>query len=657
MEEIKKDFVEKAREPFLLEKKKIEDEINSKYLQRTVARVGAEIIKDRYPKVSSADAFLVYGTAESHDRRMNYLHSKKWDKKQTEQEFEKELREEIANEKAKFLEFKRKFGLDDLDATEIIVTAAKQYKEEKREFILNGFMTKEEYKEFEGSVQNTRKFFSPIYDNKKLKKEEKEEISKAYLMLQESIKVELGDKYKKEHGAEFDYPANKKPFHSQKQTRHDSAVRLKEIKKSGLVEAYKYLKLDDEDIPLAVPPVEESRKTLEEVLEKYYKNKDPFENIDKMVAYTRRRLELAEKYRRGEVKFGPTPGHARLYISERKSEINKQMYQKTEPRVYQYAEKSADNISKKLAAQISGNDDAEDTIFTPAGCFIRLGDGSFETKPISPFDERIMATLDQNEAKVWKKVWGETRDNTVENIDRIDQSAFVGFVNRQFRNMAGTFSEAIEGGSFKQLQQLREELGFDITGLFGDDSKMNHFPTSKEIKILGEVMPGIMGFITKVNFNAIKEDGHHRINLDGLLSNLKASICGGGYSARNASLSDLVAIQDGGVTLNFFPYQTILYDTNYNHEKARSVLYSCLGYELMTTLDDEKIKEFANLLGERANISKQSIFRTYGIAVTNPLERRRIAIKTYFVSEFNKFAHGTADDKFKEYFNSLSSAK
>ncbi|MBO7657112.1 hypothetical protein J6S55_00465 [Candidatus Saccharibacteria bacterium] len=659
IEKIKKSFVSKAREPFLLEKSKIEKETNARYLQRSIDKVGAETILDRYPETPSAEAKLVYKTIALHDRKIRGLRSEEFDSMHnsgmTKQEFEKKKEQRIKAEEADFNAFKDRYKLQNLNVDELLKSVYDLFEKEKTEFITNGFMTKEEYQEYKNSSQKIEAFVLSIRNNKDLYKRDASEILDAYQMLRESVKVKLGKEYEREHGTEFDYPANKKPFHSQRQSQHNSAVRQKKMWENGeLPEEFAFL-APSSKIPPAVPSVEESRKKLEQVFEKYYDGKPwPF-SIDEAINLTERHLELAEKYRRGEVKFGVTPTHAKHYISEEKGRLTEQMYKQTESISYRHAEESANKIAKKLASGVFGIDNTKEVVFTPSGCFIELESGTYEMKPISPFDARIETALNPDETEAWENTWNTLQANALdEGAKKGKENKLADFVNHQFREMVDAFSDSIDDKSFRQLQELREKFRFDIAGLFDGNSKMNHFPTSQEIQFLGETIPGIADFITDINFNAVKDDGHHKIDLKTLTSNLKMAICGGNYSSLNAVPNDLVYIQDGGAVLNFFSYQKILYDTNYDHKKARSVLYSCLGYELMRTLEDEKIREFATLLGEKANISKQSIFRNYGIVVANPAERRKIAIRTYFVSEFNKFALGTADDDYKKFFNSLA---
>ena len=685
---IQKSFVEEARKPFIAQKEEVENEVNSKYLQKTVNTFGCDYIKEIYSEqnYSSKEASAIFSgisdriqalqsidhkEQQDYPEKLDYTlpknasdkekaaYNKELKKKQA--EFDEGIKLEKETAQREFETFKQTYKLADLDdekALEIINEAKKRHKEAKKQFILDGFMTKDEYDELM-SYRNGKNFIK-IEDEenglwKRLKSGEKRQIFAAYRTLQESVKVEEGEKYAEKMGDDFDYKACKRVFYSAKQSQYNSYQNSKKYNEEmGLYELYPFLRPDKDSKqkePSKVPTVEESIKNLKEVLKVKIGEEDPFNNIDEVITLTRRKLELEEKYCRGEVKFGPTPYHANVYISEQKSIINEEMHKKTEAITYQCAVESLENIGGKITGQIFGDKDVKKVYFTPAGCFVEFLDGHCGVHAISPFDSRIDGALGEDEKKAWGKTWANLHNSY--QSKGTPPSGLVDYVNQQFREATQEFSTSITNGSYEQLNALREKLGFDINELFDSKATMNHLPTANEIKILSEVIPGISEFITSINFNAIREDGHHKINLEGLTKNLKAALCGFGSSSHSADVRDLVTIDDKGATLNFFPYQTILYDLNGDHEKARSLFYSCLGYELMIHQDDKKIKEFANLLGEKINVSRQSIYRNYGIMLISPLDRREIATKTYFVSEFNKFAHGVAEKKYEDYFNSL----
>lgn len=559
-----------------------------------------------------------------------------------------------ARKQARIDRIKQEYDIDAPEIAKIAPEARKAFESAKKDFIIeNGYLTEDEYNELMSLRDVRTDAMSQLLKDRERAKRSHDGSAykydnsvKCFRWLEEAVRVEAGKAYAAKNGTEGDHEVVGKIFRSVRQSAHNTQARLDELGS----DYYPGTEPEKEEHP-EVETVDEAIQNLKRTYFKLTGKEEPYGSIDEDVAKFRRKYELWAKYRLGEIRYGVTPDNAKKEVSKYSSEVRQEMREHIEVEAYQLAQESSAGISKKIVEKVFGEEGVEDAYFTPAGVFVRHSDGRCSTHVISPFSEEIKAVLTPDEADAWNKAWTELRDESVEHGD----SGFTSFMNQCFKSGVATFKESVDSEAYEKLSELSGEFGFDTQNLFNSSRRLNHLPSASEIEALAEIMPHIAKFIGRVNFNTVSKYGNERkIALGSLASNLTALIGGGKVEPFGTRPTDLVNIKDGRANLNFYAYQMILGETKNDHERASGVLYSCIGYELFHNLTPRQIKEFADILGEKANVSKQTIYRNYGRIVNSPIERRDIAVKTYFISEFTKFANGASEGEMKEYFENLA---
>lgn len=520
----------------------------------------------------------------------------------------------------RYEEKQKELGIRDLDPLELARTAQANYLGAKNSFILdNNYLTREEYAELRSYASRRQELLSPIIESKV---KGRSYVIGAFNELQAAITAKLGERYDVEYSKEYDFPELQKMF-----MRSPESISTISVKKA--------------------------RENLENQLESIFGSSDPFDNIDDFIELTKRFFTLKEKYRRGEIRFGPTPQHAVYDIQTQRAMINNRMNDEVEAIASKDASRLASSIERKAAELVLGREDLEAATFVPNGCIVKYKNGNLGAFAISPFDSRIELSLEPYEAKAWGEAWSLCRNEAIEANGRNNPAGLADFANKRLRQVVGAYIQSASNGPVGHLREMQEEYGFTIPGLFAPNSRMNRLPTTEEINALSDIMPYISGLVDEVEFDGVKLDGRHDMSLNGIVKTLRALLGDSKPSYRNASPIDLVGVRGGKITLNFPLYRRILNDVKKDNKEARSILCACLGYELFRNLDEESLGRFLKALDKSLDASPQFIFRMFGVRVHSPKERRKIVARVCFINELDKFAAGKSGPEMESFFRSL----
>lgn len=645
--------------------KELKEAVDANYLQNTPFRFGVQMICSRYPRLSEYGAKRILKAANEYTKSIKKVEEAQSDLDTAQEELKRaqeeqggvqekqgkarEDRMKMMNKRIKSLELIVKWmeenasqakeeyegtikywGVGELDASSLLGEAKSAFQEAKKSFIIeNGYVTAEEYSKLENYHAVLKSHYSLINSGDPKKDRA---IARRYATVLYAVKVEMGMEYGKNHSDEPDYREIRTVF--------DFNFSIgKYTPESRIV------------------TVQEARKRLEDKLRKEFGSSDPFNNIDTLVDLAREYLTIKVKYRRGEVKFGPTPPSVMQDYKIKKREMHEEMEKTLDSEVTECVNRVAKDVEKKTAMLALARNDISDAVFVPAGCFVQYLDGNIGAFAITPFDRRINDSLEPYEAELWRKSWDSLRQKAIEQHGKDNPVGLVSYINEKIGRLTDSCRSAVPNKVLDRLQDIQQKYSISVPGLFAPNSEMNHLPTMDDINSLEEIMPDIAKVVHAVDFGYVEMGDRRKMNLEGITTTLEYLLSNRSRApilTRNTRVNDLVGINNQTITFNLPLYRTILHDTGYDYRKARRLFCSCLGYALFEKLDNNTIQRFASTLDKRRiSISSQTLLSLFGVSVYDPIERRTIAMRLYFIDELDKYATGKSSPEMNEFFSSL----
>ena len=637
-------FRKKINQEFEQKLQEVKKSIDSPYLQNTVQRFGAKILCEQFPALPESNAESLFRVAHRYRDAAEKVLPKKWllEEAKHNQKGEEDIntikaelrsaQEKASEEHTKYNAALKKDGIEHLDIDSLIDRAKKDYQAAKDSFILeHNYVTEEEFSKlqnYKSVVQSSNSLIASSGIKTRLG------VKAAYDDLRRAVRLEMAAEYAGEHSRERDYPELVRAFY-----------------KRGPIEL-----LDNDNSKGPYVTVEEARRRLESKLAEAYGGVlDPFGNIDKTIELEREYLKIKEKYRRGEIVFGPTPRHAQQEFFRRRQSLREERDERYFYETTELTSNAAKSIEKRVASLVLGRNDIDDAVFVPAGCFVTYRNGGVGGFAVSPFDSRIEASLEPHEAEAWRNTWDYLRRQSVDNANEGRLNSLVVPLNEEFERLTNICAQIVPNETFNRLQELCRKYQISAPKLIASNSSINHPLIAGDLDSLEEILPHISKLVNAVDLEHTRLDGHHNMNLDGIMETLEYVLSNRAVKAPavNARLSDLVWVNGRTIAFNLTLYKAILHDTGHNQEKTRSVFCACLGSELFDKIGDDAVRHFEEALGVPVNITMRTVFRLFKVKISSPVERHKIALRLLFIDELEKYATGESDPKMHSFFKSL----
>lgn len=167
---------------------------------------------------------------------------------------------------------------------------------------------------------------------------------------------------------------------------------------------------------------------------------------------------------------------------------------------------------------------------------------------------------------------------------------------------------------------------------------------SYDVSLLSDVMSYFGRYISRVD----KTESWRQESAQITRKQIKNYLAGG-----NSTTSILNAGGDN-LVLNLSAFEQVLDSVSGNQAEAANLLSAGIAVGIYSRLSKEMTEKFSGLIGNKANISKMSFFRAYGQKIDNPVQRRKLACRTFFVSEFNKYIAEQSDNEMHDFFENIN---
>ena len=610
-----KQFLDQARQPFLDKIESFKESVNSRYLQNGLKKYILMEFADKFPGREEREYEKIYAIG------VRLLGDLRADSKTTYEElyyrgYNKEEKQRInAASEARIAKAYEKFREKaaelkvDYEPLDVWHDARKKFDTDFKEFVINnGYMTKEEFKEY-SSFQKLVNLTTPGNTH----------TDSIYSKLKSVIQHRAGEDFQEKNQNDFDLlplmQAFSSPYYSSLRDRKQQAPTEEEL--------IDQLKLEFK----AKPELDRNSNA----------------HIKKFVALCEHQFyDLVPKYYRAKVRWGKTPVFSQEKIHYERKKIIKEMHAAAQQNSIKLANEHLPNLGKNIVEIAFGEQNVRKAVFTPAGCFVSHDNGSLSMHAISPFDERILATMSEPDANAWATAWDENMRTQIKE----SSPGLANFINRQAASEMAENQEHLPE-YYQKLNELKKQYDFDTPGLFSNEGYINRLPTEQEIDSLGGVIAPISNFVNVVDFESNYEENVTAT----IVGSLKSFIRRGVHSGANPLFNISQDRRSG--ELNFNVYQKLLHSLNNDRDKANDVFYSFVGTQLFRTVPSGKIREFSELLGPRANISKQEIYRHYRETINSFTERHSIAVRSNFIREFKKYIQGQPTAEFEPFFDSF----
>lgn len=346
--------------------------------------------------------------------------------------------------------------------------------------------------------------------------------------------------------------------------------------------------------------------------------------------------DVLVKYREARILWGkmsqPVSAKLRDDIEALKYERN----QIEDDWVNSRSQEELEEIHQKLASCILGNEyTTGKMLMIPTG-ILATANGNTQVIGLNPFDDKLETCMESQQWSHWKAAWAEVYR---ENSHVFNQSVYKA-INNIISAVLSADIESLSESEQKiyllcdKYNKKRPEFISISTG------KVIYPIDSQAVYSIDNVLEKLGKYIERISFEAYTKS----LTPEEYRKGLKAYLSG-----QSSTYSSIFTKEDDGITLNAYNVACVGADN--------SITTIDLGAMIYKKLSSVALKEFDELIGNRANMPKVEFFRMYGRRVDSYVERRELTLLTIFISEFNHYILGELKGELSDFFDRISIIK
>ncbi|MFV0485416.1 MAG: hypothetical protein ACK5MU_04320 [Candidatus Saccharimonadales bacterium] len=298
-------------------------------------------------------------------------------------------------------------------------------------------------------------------------------------------------------------------------------------------------------------------------------------------------------------------------------------------------------LKSSIAAALTGSgEDISDAYVLPTGIIVRKNDDRCHTEDMSPTDSRLTSAMTDERRTNWEQAWRMYYEQqSIGSFDSIVRRR----VNQEI-SADVTDHEADLSDYERELIQLKAIYSFTTTKLIDETTGNLHSQLdSYDVSMLSDIMPYWGRFIS----SASKPEAHRAESAQTIRKQIESYLSGG------SGATGLLSASGEKLSLNLSAFGQVLDAVGDKPSEAAGLLSAGVAIGLYSGLSKELTEEFSLLIGEKASVSKMAFYRAYGQKVENPVQRRNLACRTFFVSEFNKYISKQSDREMADFFDRM----
>ena len=397
---------------------------------------------------------------------------------------------------------------------------------------------------------------------------------------------------------------------------------------------------EDEDVPTVVPD-----NAIDQILDLCDSddNREVLADIINTLGQLGRRYygELFPKYLSAEKKFFDPEYKRRALIRQQRLRLQEEELLYIEEQIPKKADAKIEDYKRRMASNTLDGQSGEykDICVLATGVVGLRNDGGFDCRATMPLDERILEIFDEDEERqVWNDTWLKCWDNRkrLEISDKVARSYLQHQMKERTPELEDKFDKKVK--DILETYQIEGPITLnEAAGCVYDSIQESDLP------IMEELLPIFGGFVKSVNVFVSDKD----LSLTSTRIEVAKYLSGGDY--KNA-----LSLVQGNCELNLREIQRLRMAVEPEKlPRFYSRVSSELGVSLYNNLSPENHRKFTEMVKNQTAISEIDFYKIFRTRIPNPETRHKVAERTVFLREFNRYLSNKSSQEMKDFFDSI----